>query len=252
MKIDFEKPPINEVSIGMQFTPLPNFRSEHIGLFWNRLRGTFPNSQQNFPISHSALVPPEVFPMPRYWFIAKDDATLIQVHRNAFLFNWRLRAEEYPRFESVFEAFHKHRSTFIEFLKEDLNTGKIEQAKYQLSYVNLFENVPYWLGPDDTSKIVPSFAFVDPGLKGARSKDFNSTTVFQVEDDLLLSISARNGLNTTTGKMALILELEASGTYPRFEAEKADAWYQRAHAVISESFVTLTDRQIQEQYWIPK
>ena len=96
--------------------------------------------------------------MPRYWFIAKDDATLIQVHRNAFLFNWRLRAEEYPRFESVFEAFHKHRSTFIEFLKEDLNTGKIEQAKYQLSYVNLFENVPYWLGPDDTSKIVPSFA----------------------------------------------------------------------------------------------
>jgi len=190
--------------------------------------------------------------MPRFWFIAKDDATLIQVHRNAFLFNWRLRKEEYPRFENVFETFLKHRSTFIQFLKEDLNTAKIEQPKYQLNYVNLFEDVPYWSGPEDTPKIVPSFAFVNPGLKSAKPKDFNSTTIFQVEDDLLLSVAARNGLNSTTGKMALLLELEASGMHPRFDAEKSNAWYQRAHAAISESFVALTDRQIQENYWMPK
>lgn len=252
MQIDFEKPPINEVSIGMQFAPLPNLRSEHIGLFWNRVREAFPNSQQNLPLGPLAQVPLEIFPMPRFWFIAKDDATLIQVHRNAFLFNWRLRAEEYPRFESVFEAFQKHRSTFIQFLKEDLNTAKIEQPKYQLNYVNVFEEVPYWSGPEDTPKIVPSFAFVNPGLKSAKPKDFNSATIFQVEDDLLLSVAARNGLNNTTGKMALVLELEASGIHPRFEAEKANAWYQRAHAAISETFVALTDRQIQEQYWMPK
>jgi uncharacterized protein (TIGR04255 family) len=252
MKIDFEKPPINEVSIGMQFALLPNLRSEHIGLFWNRVRAAFPNSQQNIPLGALAQVPSETFPMPRFWFIGKDDATLIQVHRNAFLFNWRLRAEEYPRFERVFEAFRKHRSTFIQFLKEDLNTTKIEQAKYQLTYVNLFEGVPYWSGPEDTPKIVPSFAFVNPGLKSAKPKDFTSTTIFQVEDDLSLSVAARNGLNNVTGKMVLVLELEASGTHPRVEAEKADGWYQRAHTAISESFVALTDPQIQEQYWIPK
>jgi uncharacterized protein (TIGR04255 family) len=252
MKLVFEKPPINEVSIGMQFAPLPNLRSEHIGLFWNRLRTAFPNSQQNIPLGVLAQVPSEIFPMPRFWFIAKDDATLIQVHRNAFLFNWRLRAEEYPRFERVFEAFRQHRSTFIQFLKEDLNTTKIEQAKYQLNYVNLFEDAPYWSGPEDTPKIVPSFAFPNPGLKSVKPKDFNSTTTYQVEDDLLLSVATRNGLNNTTGRMALVLELEASGTHPRFEAEKANEWYQRAHTAISESFVALTDRQIQEQYWIPK
>jgi len=190
--------------------------------------------------------------MPRFWFIAKDDATLIQIQKNAFLFNWRLREEDYPRFESVFEAFRKHRSTFIHFLKEDLNTAKIEQAKYQLNYVNLFEDVPYWSGLEDITKILPSFAFINPGLKGARLKDLNSTTIFQLEEDLSLSVATRNGLNNDTGKMVLILELEASGTHPRFEAEKADGWYLRAHAAISESFVALTDRQIQEQYWIPK
>ena len=125
MKIDFEKPPINEVSIGMQFAPLPNLRSEHVGLFWNRLRGAFPNSQQIAPLGGLTHMPPEVFPMPRFWFIAKDDATLIQIQKSAFLFNWRLRAEEYPRFERVFEAYRKHRSAFIQFLKPIFDSLKI-------------------------------------------------------------------------------------------------------------------------------
>jgi hypothetical protein len=112
--------------------------------------------------------------------------TLIQVQKNAFLFNWRLREEDYPRFESVFETFRTHRSTFIQFLKEDLNTAKIEQAKYQLTYVNLFEDVPYWSGLEDTPKIFPSFAFINPGLKDAKPRDLNSTTIFQVEDDLVI------------------------------------------------------------------
>ena len=171
MKIDFEKPPINEVSIGMQLAPLPNLRSEHVGLFWNRLRGAFPNSQQIAPLGGLTHMPPEVFPMPRFWFIAKDDATLIQIQKSAFLFNWRLRAEEYPRFERVFEAYRKHRSAFIQFLKEDLNTGKIEQAKYQLTYVNLFEDVPYWSGTEDTPKLLPSFAFINLGLHSERVRN---------------------------------------------------------------------------------
>jgi uncharacterized protein (TIGR04255 family) len=252
MKIDFERPPINEVSIGMLFAPLLNLKAEHIGLFWSRVRAAFPNSQQMTPIGGVVHLPPEVFPMPRFWFIAKDDATLIQVQKNAFLFNWRLREKDYPRFESVFEAFRKHRSTFIQFLKEELNTARIEQAKYQLSYVNLFEDVPYWSGPEDVPKILPSFAFINPGLKGAKPKDLNSITIFQIEDDLSLSVATRNGVNNATGKMVLILELEASGTHPRFEVEKADGWYHRAHTAISESFVALTNRQIQDQYWIPK
>jgi len=258
MKIDFKNPPINEVSIGMQFAPLPNFRSEHVGLFWNRIRTAFPNSQQNFPlvdvgqVGQLGQMPTEIFPMPRYWFISKDDATLIQIQRSAFLFNWRLREDEYPRFERVFDAFRRHRSNFIQFLKEDLGATRIEQAKYQLNYVNLFEGVPYWSGAEEVPKIVPSFAFVDPRLQGAKPKDFNYTTIFQMEDDLSLNVVVRSGLNSVTGKKVLVLEFEASGTHSRFEAEKADGWYQRAHTVIAESFVALTDPKIQEQYWIPK
>jgi hypothetical protein len=152
----------------------------------------------------------------------------------------------------VIEAFRRYRYTFVQFLKEELNTTKIEQAKYQLHYVNLFEGVLYWSGPEDTPKIIPSFTFLDPKLKGAKPKDFNFTAIFEIEEDLSLNIVARSGLNNATGNKVLVLEFEASSTHPRFEAEKADRWYQRAHTAISESFVALTDRQIQEEYWIPK
>lgn len=84
MKIDFERPPINEVAIGMQFAPLINLRSEHVGVFWNRLRADFPTAQQVPPLGNIAQIPPEIFPMPRFWFVSKDDATLIQIQKGGF------------------------------------------------------------------------------------------------------------------------------------------------------------------------
>ena len=252
MKIDFEKPPINEVSIGMHFAPVITLRAEHVGLFWNRVREDFPSAQQTVPVGGIAQIPPEVLPMPRFWFISKDDATLIQLQKNLFSFNWRLRAADYPRFENVFEAFRKHRSTFIQFLKADLNTTKIEHVKYELTYVNLFEDVPYWSGFEDTQKVIPSFVPIDSGLENTKAKDFNYTTTFQLEEDLSLSLAIRNGLNNTTGRPVLALNLEATGWHPQFEAEKADGWYRRAHNAISQCFVGSTSRQIQEEYWMPK
>jgi hypothetical protein len=44
---------------------------------------------QQPPIGSIIDGPGEVFPLPRFWFVAKDEATLLQVQKNAFLFNWR-------------------------------------------------------------------------------------------------------------------------------------------------------------------
>jgi len=252
MKIDFEKPPINEVSIGMQFPPLSSLRSEHVGLFWSRIREEFPNVTQVPPVGSVAQIPPELFPIPRFWFISKDDATLIQIQKGGFWFNWRLRDEQYPRFESVFKAFQYYREHFTFFLKEDLRLPRLEQVRYQMTYTNIFEQVPYWTGPEDTQKIVPSFAFVESGLKDAKVRDFNSTAVFQIRQDLALSISIRNGTNQITERRVLVIELDASGSFPYLETKEADDWYRQAHAAIIDSFTSFTSQNIQNQYWFPK
>lgn len=251
MKIDFERPPINEVSIGMQFAPLINFRSEHVGLFWSGLRADFPQTQQVPPIGNVAALG-DIFPIPRFWFISKDDATLVQIQKGGFWFNWRLRGEEYPRFENVFKSFQRYRNDFVRFLTENLLAARLDQVRYQLTYTNLFEQVPYWSNPDDTKKIVPAFNFLTPGIENAKVKDFNSVTISQISEDLSLGISVRNGTNNATKRPVFVIELDAFGSHPYFELNTADGWYDRAHSIIVESFVSLTNTEIQKKYWIAK
>ena len=90
MRREYESPPINELVVGVYFKPpLIGFRSEHAGLFWNKIRDRFPKASQQAPIASIIDAPDEVFPLPRYWFIADDESFLIQVQRNALLANWR-------------------------------------------------------------------------------------------------------------------------------------------------------------------
>lgn len=251
MKIDFERPPINEVSIGMQFAPLINFRSEHVGLFWSGLREDFPQVQQALPFGKVAP-PIDIFPMPRFWFISKDDATLLQIQKGGFWFNWRLRGEEYPRFQKIFNSFRRYREEFVRFLTANLLAAKLDQVRYQLTYTNIFEQVPYWSEPDDTKKIVPGFNFIPSGIENAKVRDFNFTTISEISEDLSLSISIRNGTNNATKRAVFVIELDSFGSHQFFESSKADKWYGRAHSAIVNSFVSLTDSEIQNKYWIPR
>ena len=101
MEISFARPPINEVVMSMFFNrPLEGFRSEHLGLFWEKIREDFPRVRQQIPLARSigaAVGPDEVTPMPRYWFIAADDTTIIQIQKDAFIYNWRRRETTFIR-----------------------------------------------------------------------------------------------------------------------------------------------------------
>ncbi len=107
MPVVFKNPPINEVVIATYFMRLcPAFRSEHVGLFWERIGSDFlacANSLRS--VSPMGIVPDiagEFLPMPRYWFVAEDDIYIIQVQKNAFIFNWRRRkSNEYTRFHKT-------------------------------------------------------------------------------------------------------------------------------------------------------
>jgi uncharacterized protein (TIGR04255 family) len=102
MTVKFRNPPINELVIGVYFTrDLQLLRAEHVGLFWSSIRSEFPTIQQQPivvpPFAPSAVVtiefaaPGEMFPMPRFWIESTDGQTLLQIQRNAFLLNWRLK-----------------------------------------------------------------------------------------------------------------------------------------------------------------
>ena len=93
---EFERPPIIEVALSIQFATLPLFRNIHAGILWQRFAQQYPNVEEYPPIPaafETFGVPPAISEMPqftfvtnspiRYWFITADGTELLQVQAQA-------------------------------------------------------------------------------------------------------------------------------------------------------------------------
>ena len=254
--IVFENPPINEVVISTYFNPLlSDLRSEHIGLFWEKIRNEFPVVRQQLPVG---IIRPEVsanepFQMPRYWFIADDEITLIQIQKNAFIFNWRRIDDEYPRFyRNIKPTFDKYYGLFSEFVRTELNTAEPTIGLCELNYVNALERCEFWSGPQETATIIPSFSILEPGINFSDSPDFNCNYAYRITTDLQLNINIRNVVkDQQQNELVLIFEIKASGRVGQIAKSGTDEWFERAHNAIIECFVGMTSPDIQKRYWKP-
>lgn len=250
--IIFDNPPINEVVIATYFDPpLAALQSQHIGLFWEQVRDTFPNVEQRVPASIEAEVTLDLpFPMPRYWFVASDDVHLIQVQKNAFMFNWRQRNKEvYPGFEALKPQFDKHFSAFEEFLRREVDIADAAISHAELTYIDVIEEGAFWGGPGSTHQVIPDLSspVISPSTP-LSNLDWQGR--YQLSDDTGLFIRARTGFKPNqTDSRVLILEMKAVGSFPGVRRSATDDWFQRAHASIFEVFVDITGDDIQRDYW---
>lgn len=260
MRQKYRNPPINELIIGLYFDQdIPSFRIEHLGLFWSTLRDDFPVVRQQ-----SALVAPPIgssipfsfeltteFPMPRFWLEAKDGSTIMQIQRNAFLFNWRKRDQEYPHFGAVKSAFDRNLLRFSDFLETEVGASLPNLQIAELTYVNVIEESEYWRGPQDTSKVFPRFQLPTPNIAEQTPVDFHQATTQKLASDLTLTTSIRSGTSTTHANPVLIFELRTLGLLGAATKADADLWFDRAHVIIGECFTAMTNSDIQNRYWQP-
>lgn len=114
---DFNRPPLVEVALGVQFEPLPQMRQGHVGLFWTEIHDQYPNARDLQPLdptgeAFDGETPMFTFqisdapPLHRAWFLSEDQTRLVQVQSDRLIHNWRqVQAEPYPRFEMLYETF---------------------------------------------------------------------------------------------------------------------------------------------------
>ena len=148
-RVVFDSPPINEVVMATYFNPpLVDLRSQHIGLFWEEIRKEFPVVRQQVPVGVGPDIgPDEPFPMPRYWFIASDDINLVQIQKNAFMFNWRRRGQnQYPGFQDIKLNFDRLYSDFENFLRHRIGISEVPVGLCELTYIDAIEECDYWHG----------------------------------------------------------------------------------------------------------
>lgn len=252
MRVKYKNPPINEVVVGVYLrSPLVALRAEHIGLFWSGLKSDFPVSQQAPPLAEFQIPGEnEIFPLPRFWFISEDDSLLLQVQRNALLFNWRKRGDIYPHYENIKEKFDRYFSEFQSFVQSEFAGNSIEVETCELAYINTIENKPYFSSVQDMPKVLPGIS--PPRLSTGENTHFNVMYNFSRDADRSLRITVQNRRNNDTNNDVLYFDIRALGQPKGNGPEFLNSWFDSAHDDIGQTFRDLTSPVIQNEYWQPE
>jgi len=166
---DFERPPVVEVVLSVQFEGLETLRTAHLGLLWAEFRDRFPKTEEQGPLlsvierfdrpsaPQVGLRVETMFtpPVPRIWFLNESGTELIQVQTDRFIHNWRgtEKGAEYPRYESVRESFHHEFEKFTSFVSRE-KLGQLTINQCEVTYVNHVVSGEGWTRHGEISEIV--------------------------------------------------------------------------------------------------
>jgi uncharacterized protein (TIGR04255 family) len=147
---EFEKPPLVEVALGVQFNPPTNFKQIYAYNVWELFREQFPKVQEMEPLTpqfetfgivhettglsiQSGLMP------YRFWFLAENEFELLQFQQDRLLHNWRKvypKNNAYPRFEKMAPAFCDELKKLCSYFKSVSDLWKIEINQCEITYIN--------------------------------------------------------------------------------------------------------------------
>lgn len=246
--IDFRRPPLVEVSFGVQFKRLPNLRSGHFGLFWSMLIGDFPEASDQVPIGLQDGIE-GVWPLPRVWLVHKDKALLLQLQNDRFHLNWRRlqKDAEYPRFKVIAPLFQRYWEQWTIFLAEN-GVGSVEPVTCELSYVNHLELAPKQTVHDAASLLKPLSAI------GAASAlpppDALSWQNLYNLEGRTLTADLKTLLSKTSTEKRLQFELKCQSALGQIhKGDDVVRWMESANDTIVSSFVNLTSERAQRELW---
>lgn len=237
---DYERPPVIETVLGVQFERVPGFKIAHLGGFWKTLdTGEWPM------VSDAPPLPPQYesfteagrwtargiqFQLtqeisPRLRIKNKDGDRMIQVQNSRLLFNWLGHAQgKYPRYEEVRMGFLWTSQRFNQFLaQEDL--GTVQPNQWEVTYVNHIPKGTVWNTPDDWGFFRPlglvpaiegvvqgeSFTggwhFVIPDQRGRLHVEWQHATRHELEQQeiIVLTLTARGPLQQAEEPLQAVL-----------------------------------------------
>lgn len=148
---EFDRPPVTEVALSVQFAPIEAWRAVHAGLYWGLVKEDYPLNETHPPFppviekfdSVMPLQPPITVSigdadMARFWFLSADKTRLIQIQRDRFVMNWRkITGEEiYPRYNAeIRPKFLREWEIFNKFLRNQ-TLGDLVIQQFEIAYIN--------------------------------------------------------------------------------------------------------------------
>lgn len=228
---NFQNPPVIEVVLGVQFEPLHEFKTIHVGKLHTLYEADYPIISEHplleprfenfntdtFPSNHMIFNLIDQKAIPRIWFLSSDDRNLLQFQRDRFIHNWRREEPSsdvpYPRYEKIRDEFQTRYKQFLQFLSEQkLPEPAVNQV--EVTYVNLIpcdasdfsksmhEVFEFWnpdpknspLGEPETQKFMISYLIKD-GDEPVGRISISSHTLLRKDNKKFLRVDI-----TTRGK----------------------------------------------------
>lgn len=244
----FDKPPVVEVVMGVQFQPLAGLQVPHVGRFWDTVRSEYSECNENPPIvpqienldSPGELQGPtlgfsQIPPIPRVFFESADGEWLIQLQKDRFLHNWRSSPEnaDYPRYPTVQERFFSQWSNFGQFVADE-ELGDVSVTQLEITYLN---HIAPWNNDSNVGEVFPDFRWRESKRLLGRPEACNIKCAFTSSDNSSrLRATIRPGIHPEKGNI-LLFELTVRGLPDDDDYEK---WFDNGRRWIVTAFADLT------------
>jgi uncharacterized protein (TIGR04255 family) len=263
---EFVNPPIIELVIGAQFSPLIKFTSGHFGLFWKELGEEWgepqdaPLLEDQFELFGQSSTKVAMFPsmrleplrLPgRFLLRHRDQSRLLQIQTTRFHLNWRKRGVSYPSYRQLIKEFEEKYSQFILFTKQ-ADVGEPVPNQWELTYVDAFLKDEYWHTPDDWYKFLPGLfspLFPTTGLELILEQRTAQWSYEIAPQKGRLHIVAGLGYVSEDKRLALLLQMTARGPVGREGgAETLRQGLDMGHEVAVEVFLRVTSEEAKQRW----
>lgn len=247
---DFERPPVVEVAVGVQFDAQPILRSFEVAGLREQWRSAYPVVEEHPPLPPVVEAEPGSFPdfqvfmgspSGRLWFVSADGASLVQLQPDRLYFNWRATeaAAAYPRWGRVRNTFAERLQEAFEFVR--LAGGRMPAiGQVEVTYINAINNEAGQ--PAALREVLTVWSSDDHHHLGA-SQESRAAFVYPVPDmgraPVRLYVEAAPG-RRLTGKPASFLTLTVRGAPMEDDPESSIEFADKAHDHIVSSFAELT------------
>lgn len=262
----FDRPPVIETVLGVQFGLIEGLTNAHLGAFWSTLSSDWPHVTDAPPLDQQF----EQFDEERAWAqvgarlkLTQDPSarlrihnaardSMIQVQNGRFHYNWLGKTgEAYPQYTTVRPEFDKWFAAFRASIQHQ-GLAAIKVNQWEVTYVNHLPKGSVWNEPCDWAPLFPGLPAPNPGLSGATLESVAGEWHYQIPDRRgRLHVQIGHGRRDVPEKNeVLILNLTARGPVNGSEECEApwDAGLNLGREVIVRAFKELTSATA-HKYW---
>jgi len=261
----FLKPPVAELVLGTQFSPITKLTAGHFGLFWKEL-GPDWNDPSDGPIiedefetfDHQRWIGPkgvqiriEPSRAPGRFLIGHQGKDrLIQMQATRFHLNWKKGDGFYPSYKKLIAEFEQTFEKFCTFIQAN-NLGKVILNQWEITYIDSFPKDEHWSTPADWPKVLPGlFAPLWPTDDlGLALENRAAEWSYEIEAKRgRLHIAAQVGRLGSSKNDSLLLHMTARGPIEKGSTETLRQGLDLGHEAAVGFFLRIVDRKIQSQW----